>query len=1355
MAEYYSRREMGLLDERIRDDEHLYVNAEEFQTLSRSDDHGLVERDLGTLSRFQWDYLFDGSRGGSGSNSVNEDIQSNEFASRSRNYDRAVERSVPIVSEGIRNVTAYDPNVDGSRYIGRIRNVARVLVEDDRNYSVREREYSQRQYVDEVNGHIGRTRNVARVPIEDDGNYSVREREYPQRQSVDEVKGHIARTRNVARVPVEDDGNYSVREREYPQRQSVDEVNGHIALTRNVARVPVEDDGNYSVREREYPQRQSVDEVNGHIGRTRNVARVPVEDDGNYSVREREYPQRQSVDDVNGHIGRTRNVARVPVEDDGNYSVREREYPQRQSVDEVNGHIGRTRNVIRLPVEDGRNYLVREKEYPQRQSYDEENGLLFRSEDGSHSLTPRSQSSGQRTPSRGISRESLPQEGQYHSVDGIGSSSRIQPTRLSSYYRIRSAEGVSPRPRGEYAPNVHSSDVYVHPESHRPRDYSLAAVSKDQYDAGHLVQGYNDRGSYGIDVVDATLPRDHYVGNSRRDAVMEEGYSGLHDINHPLQEAPAFDNYDVGPRNSYPDHRTEEIRQSLSREEQFTYERHTRDMSYEQHGYGVRRNEEIPTMLENSQRIMDVGDFSSLEQPNTLKRRLVSANETSETSGAKRLAYADRGASSYDERHLSAEDEDGLRLSNRVSHRHGESHSRAHTGVSIAEARQPSSGLRKSCPKPLSKSDECSRGDVMKRLGKAKSRPKPLSKSDECSRGDVMKRLGKAKGTDFKKKLKSVPNPVAYPSTAPDPVVLNSEPNINKQQKRAIKDSGSMNDDDLRSQVVDADQPVLKVKPLNDEDPVKFKQNVDEWFFKCMVHLYKNINYQKKFKGQGIGCRLKCVICSSLKEFCATKDVAAHAFSSLKIGYKAQHLGFHRALCVLMGWDTAVAANDRWVCRSLPEPVAWTLREDVIIWPPVVIIQNFQARNCQLNEIGKLSIELKNILNDKGFDKEIKAVHEKPGNPNFMVVEFIGTAPGLKEAERLHNSFAENNYGRAELAQLDAEVVYCKVADKKPEDTRKLVDKSEDYQYSVDKKEDDQELLDRIKDEQSVVKTDDYQMPIDKREDENEHMKIDPQLVDKADDDQEPIDKDRDDLSSVDKARNDQVLVDEAQGEQKPVDNSLGDQELLKETQGEQKAVNNSLGDQELVKEAQGEQIPVDKSKGDQEQANKTSDTRGLTDNRKDDQEPLDKTGYDQEPVGLADNSKDDQELVEEAQGEQIHVDKSKGDQEQANKTSDTQGLTDNRKDDQGPFDKTGYDQEPVELADNRKDNQELFDKTTYDQEPAGQKGDDQEPVGKKYNTLYGYLGIIEDLHRLPNEMKHHHIARSKKEIFASYNALI
>lgn len=102
---------------------------------------------------------------------------------------------------------------------------------------------------------------------------------------------------------------------------------------------------------------------------------------------------------------------------------------------------------------------------------------------------------------------------------------------------------------------------------------------------------------------------------------------------------------------------------------------------------------------------------------------------------------------------------------------------------------------------------------------------------------------------------------------------------------------------------------------------------------------------------------------NSSKEFIQAKDVATHAVTSLKVGLRAAHLGFHKALCVLMGWDLAFSSNGRWVCKSLPDIKAWALKEDIIVWPPVVIIHNGSARDIYSNKQVKISIEqLENIL---------------------------------------------------------------------------------------------------------------------------------------------------------------------------------------------------------------------------------------------------------------------------------------------------------------------------------------------------------------------------------------------------------
>lgn len=81
------------------------------------------------------------------------------------------------------------------------------------------------------------------------------------------------------------------------------------------------------------------------------------------------------------------------------------------------------------------------------------------------------------------------------------------------------------------------------------------------------------------------------------------------------------------------------------------------------------------------------------------------------------------------------------------------------------------------------------------------------------------------------------------------------------------------------------------------------------------------------------------------KEFVDTHSLVTHAFHSLKVGLRTEHLGLHKALCVLMGWSWAVPPDNSRAYQMRPGPEHEALKEDLIIWPPVVIVRNFSAIN--------------------------------------------------------------------------------------------------------------------------------------------------------------------------------------------------------------------------------------------------------------------------------------------------------------------------------------------------------------------------------------------------------------------------
>lgn len=97
---------------------------------------------------------------------------------------------------------------------------------------------------------------------------------------------------------------------------------------------------------------------------------------------------------------------------------------------------------------------------------------------------------------------------------------------------------------------------------------------------------------------------------------------------------------------------------------------------------------------------------------------------------------------------------------------------------------------------------------------------------------------------------------------------------------------------------------------------------------------------------------------SASKEFLNTKALATHAYMSHKSGLRPHHLGLHRAICFLMGWNTMPDPDSgTWVPEILPKPEALAQKEDLILWPPVVIVHNISLSNNDHNKWKLINID--------------------------------------------------------------------------------------------------------------------------------------------------------------------------------------------------------------------------------------------------------------------------------------------------------------------------------------------------------------------------------------------------------------
>ncbi|CAK9134779.1 unnamed protein product [Ilex paraguariensis] len=151
-----------------------------------------------------------------------------------------------------------------------------------------------------------------------------------------------------------------------------------------------------------------------------------------------------------------------------------------------------------------------------------------------------------------------------------------------------------------------------------------------------------------------------------------------------------------------------------------------------------------------------------------------------------------------------------------------------------------------------------------------------------------------------------------------------------------------------------------------------------------------------------------------------TQRLVNHAFMSHKQGLRAQHLGLHKAICVLMGWNSVAPDTVTWVPEAISSAEALAQKEDLIVWPPVVVIHNSSILDNNPEERKVVTVEaLGEFLRGKGFSGgKMKVCLGKPANHSIMEVKFLGTFSGLQDAEKLHKYFAENKRGRKDFERI-------------------------------------------------------------------------------------------------------------------------------------------------------------------------------------------------------------------------------------------------------------------------------------------------------------------------------------------------
>uniref|UniRef100_N1QP89 Uncharacterized protein n=1 Tax=Aegilops tauschii TaxID=37682 RepID=N1QP89_AEGTA len=177
---------------------------------------------------------------------------------------------------------------------------------------------------------------------------------------------------------------------------------------------------------------------------------------------------------------------------------------------------------------------------------------------------------------------------------------------------------------------------------------------------------------------------------------------------------------------------------------------------------------------------------------------------------------------------------------------------------------------------------------------------------------------------------------------------------------------------------------------------------------------------QSKFNA--LACVWQTFIGWSSKDFADVHGLVMHAYNPPNADSFVDHLGLHKALCVLKGWDYTKVPDNSKAYQSLPPDLVRANREDLIIWPPTVIIRNTTTgRKKDGRSEGLGNKEMDKKIAELGFaGGKSKSLYGKEGHLGLTLIKFANNPSGLKEAERLAEFFERQDHGRVGWSRAQA-----------------------------------------------------------------------------------------------------------------------------------------------------------------------------------------------------------------------------------------------------------------------------------------------------------------------------------------------
>ncbi|XP_029129597.1 uncharacterized protein LOC109812859 [Cajanus cajan] len=201
-------------------------------------------------------------------------------------------------------------------------------------------------------------------------------------------------------------------------------------------------------------------------------------------------------------------------------------------------------------------------------------------------------------------------------------------------------------------------------------------------------------------------------------------------------------------------------------------------------------------------------------------------------------------------------------------------------------------------------------------------------------------------------------------------------------------------------------------------------------FFNFAKLINENVSQKRSYLDDGKQGRLHCLACGSgaarsAKDFPDMHALIMHTYNSDNADSRVEHLGLHKALCVLMGWNYSKPPDNSKAYQFLSADEAAANQDDLIMWPPLVIIHNTNTgknRDGRMEGLGNKTMD--NKIRELGFmGGKSKSLYGRDGHLGITLVKFAGDHSGFKEAIRLAEHFEKENHGRKDWARVQSQTL--------------------------------------------------------------------------------------------------------------------------------------------------------------------------------------------------------------------------------------------------------------------------------------------------------------------------------------------